>query len=375
MTVSSSCGRRLRPESHSAIAGSGGSAAAREVPCPLTPPPSDALRIWPRIAVADDEVEHLRRAQRHAGVRRAVVGGERRRRRADDLGHPDGDEEARRRGHRRQYPRRRTGECARDRGRVLPACRRWWNDEPRAGARPPQARNRSMCMACEEADMAYRWQLVEHIAKGEMPPGLTAQDLDHMGLPQPGEIEVTQEPGGTMIYRQKAPTRESALRARAASSATPRTRNDRPHIAYACARRATGSARSASPLSSLPMRILPRSRRRARSTPMCWRRRRRARHGGRGGCAPCGTARRGRSKASRSASRICSPRATCARPPARASSTISSPPYELTVTANLWRDGAVMLGKLNNDEFAMGSVERDLVLRAGGQSVAPARRE
>jgi aspartyl-tRNA(Asn)/glutamyl-tRNA(Gln) amidotransferase subunit A len=31
------------------------------------------------------------------------------------------------------------------------------------------------------------------------------------------------------------------------------------------------------------------------------------------------------------------------------------PPYESTVTANLWADGAVMLGKLNNDEFAMGS--------------------
>src|SRR5712692_607237 len=31
------------------------------------------------------------------------------------------------------------------------------------------------------------------------------------------------------------------------------------------------------------------------------------------------------------------------------------PTYESTVTANLWRDGAVMLAKLNNDEFAMGS--------------------
>ena len=31
------------------------------------------------------------------------------------------------------------------------------------------------------------------------------------------------------------------------------------------------------------------------------------------------------------------------------------PTYESSVTANLWRDGAVMLGKLNMDEFAMGS--------------------
>jgi aspartyl-tRNA(Asn)/glutamyl-tRNA(Gln) amidotransferase subunit A len=31
------------------------------------------------------------------------------------------------------------------------------------------------------------------------------------------------------------------------------------------------------------------------------------------------------------------------------------PTYESTVTSQLWRDGAVMLGKLNNDEFAMGS--------------------
>jgi aspartyl-tRNA(Asn)/glutamyl-tRNA(Gln) amidotransferase subunit A len=31
------------------------------------------------------------------------------------------------------------------------------------------------------------------------------------------------------------------------------------------------------------------------------------------------------------------------------------PTYESTITSNLWRDGAVMLGKLNMDEFAMGS--------------------
>ncbi|WP_315833330.1 Asp-tRNA(Asn)/Glu-tRNA(Gln) amidotransferase subunit GatA [Bradyrhizobium prioriisuperbiae] len=48
------------------------------------------------------------------------------------------------------------------------------------------------------------------------------------------------------------------------------------------------------------------------------------------------------------------------------------PPYESTVTSQLWRDGAVMLGKLNNDEFAMGSSNETSAL---GSVVNPWRRE
>ena len=31
------------------------------------------------------------------------------------------------------------------------------------------------------------------------------------------------------------------------------------------------------------------------------------------------------------------------------------PNYESTVTENLWKEGAILLGKLNCDEYAMGS--------------------
>ena len=49
-----------------------------------------------------------------------------------------------------------------------------------------------------------------------------------------------------------------------------------------------------------------------------------------------------------------------------------TPTYELTVTANLWAEGAVMLGKLNNDEFAMGSSNETSTY---GAVVNPWRRE
>ncbi len=48
------------------------------------------------------------------------------------------------------------------------------------------------------------------------------------------------------------------------------------------------------------------------------------------------------------------------------------PHYESTVTSQLWRDGAVMLGKLNLDEFAMGSSNET---SAYGPVVSPWRRK
>jgi aspartyl-tRNA(Asn)/glutamyl-tRNA(Gln) amidotransferase subunit A len=47
------------------------------------------------------------------------------------------------------------------------------------------------------------------------------------------------------------------------------------------------------------------------------------------------------------------------------------PTYESTVSANLWRDGAVLLGKLNNDEFAMGSANESSFF---GPVISPWRR-
>jgi aspartyl-tRNA(Asn)/glutamyl-tRNA(Gln) amidotransferase subunit A len=48
------------------------------------------------------------------------------------------------------------------------------------------------------------------------------------------------------------------------------------------------------------------------------------------------------------------------------------PTYESTVSASLWRDGAVMLGKLNNDEFAMGSSNESSYF---GPVISPWRRK
>ena len=59
-----------------------------------------------------------------------------------------------------------------------------------------------MCMACEEAEMYQRWQMLEQIAKGVMPEGMTEEDLRAMEMPVPGEIELIEKPDGSQVIRK-----------------------------------------------------------------------------------------------------------------------------------------------------------------------------
>jgi len=42
-----------------------------------------------------------------------------------------------------------------------------------------------MCLACEEQEYFFRLWCADFLARGEMPPGVTAEDLDALGLPPP----------------------------------------------------------------------------------------------------------------------------------------------------------------------------------------------
>ena len=68
-----------------------------------------------------------------------------------------------------------------------------------------------MCLACEEAGMFYRWQLLEQIAKGKMPEGMTVEELRALGLPLPDEVELVVEPDGRKILKQKAPAKNAMV--------------------------------------------------------------------------------------------------------------------------------------------------------------------
>jgi hypothetical protein len=64
-----------------------------------------------------------------------------------------------------------------------------------------------MCLACEEAAMYHRYQLLQQIARGKMPAGYSAEDLQAMGLPLPGSKEAKalipdRSAGGAFLDRE-----------------------------------------------------------------------------------------------------------------------------------------------------------------------------
>lgn len=67
-----------------------------------------------------------------------------------------------------------------------------------------------MCMACEEAELERRWQLVEVISMGRLPDGYSVDDLRAMGLPLPGEVVREEQPDGTILIKQVAPSQLAA---------------------------------------------------------------------------------------------------------------------------------------------------------------------
>jgi hypothetical protein len=46
-----------------------------------------------------------------------------------------------------------------------------------------------MCLACEEQEYFFRVWCVDFLARGEMPPGVTLEDLEAMGLPPPRKTD------------------------------------------------------------------------------------------------------------------------------------------------------------------------------------------
>jgi hypothetical protein len=67
-----------------------------------------------------------------------------------------------------------------------------------------------MCLACEQADLEWRWEMIEIISTGRLPDGHTAEDLRALGLPVPGELVRETQPDGTILIKQVMPSKLAA---------------------------------------------------------------------------------------------------------------------------------------------------------------------
>ncbi len=73
-------------------------------------------------------------------------------------------------------------------------------------------------MACEQGDQERLWGLVEIISTGVLPEGHTEDDLRALGLPLPGELYREEQPDGSVLIRQCAPSKVEEMKRAAAKT-------------------------------------------------------------------------------------------------------------------------------------------------------------
>ena len=63
-----------------------------------------------------------------------------------------------------------------------------------------------MCLACEQQEYFFRVWCAGFLARGEMPPGVTTEDLEALGLPppKPAESGTAQAPEAQERNQQRA---------------------------------------------------------------------------------------------------------------------------------------------------------------------------
>jgi hypothetical protein len=73
-----------------------------------------------------------------------------------------------------------------------------------------------MCLACEEQEYFFRLWCVDFLARGEMPPGVTMEDLEALGLPPPkpakdGAADPAKRPAGAALASEASGQRGDSI--------------------------------------------------------------------------------------------------------------------------------------------------------------------